>query len=98
MTTLERLRELDAKATPGPWYGRQGMFSNAINLHGEGQSVIGALCVEDAELVITMRNALPKLLALVDAGEKMRQENTCNPLLTVGQMAWDRAKAELEGE
>ena len=56
MSTLERLKELEAKATPGRWDVEcMPEFAN----------------YSDLQFIVEMRNALPKLLAVVEAGDEL---------------------------
>lgn len=87
MSTLERLKELEAKATPGPW--KQKGYRNlsvvdykvlAISTNhpnGDWENIfVNAVCIPDFELIVEMRNALPKLLALVDVVEEYFLDDT----------------------
>lgn len=72
MNTLERLKELEAKATPGPW--RSARVAESIEIRQEkfNKPRIAYLYEvgrSDAEFLVAMRNALPSLLAVVEAAE-----------------------------
>jgi len=76
MKLIDRLKELDAKATPGPWQSVEyGVHSRkkAIAGRGFGPLIDNHVCdtvicdQSDAELIAASRNALPKLLAFVEA-------------------------------
>lgn len=92
MNLIERLKELDAKATPGPWQWVQGNEvgdwhaivgprhdKNWIKASDDFILTDGSACGEysadidvdgpDAHLIAEMRNALPKLLAVVEASK-----------------------------
>ncbi|HYX39977.1 MAG TPA: hypothetical protein VE954_43325 [Oligoflexus sp.] len=67
MNTLDRLKELESKATPGPW-------DHDINGHlfqfkkpGHEGDIVWVDTFNDASLIVEMRETLPKILALVDA-------------------------------
>jgi Lar family restriction alleviation protein len=59
MTDIERLRELLAKATPGPWQVSGTGFLLSAERHCIGDGVYGP----DAQLIAAMHEALPNLLA-----------------------------------
>jgi hypothetical protein len=68
MNTIQRLKELHEKATPGPW---------RISLSGSVQSVSGDHARDgDGDLVVAMRNALPQLLAVAEAAQVLLE---CKP-------------------
>lgn len=75
MSTIQRLKELDAKALRAPWkplaiYGYVGGFG----VDGTTQT--------NKELIAEMRNALPSLLAVVEAAEGMMfHQKSTGPLL-----------------
>lgn len=85
MTLIERLKELEAKATPGPWnWDKCGKgFLLLVEYDGKGIPWVLDGIVEDREwgdasitgkradmdLIAEMRNALPKLLAVVEAAK-----------------------------
>jgi len=108
MNTLDRLKELEAKATPGPW--KSGSHDGRGVLHGPSieQPVCPISDVDfevigdheelgeygyihdvrppfrkqvDSELCAEMRNALPKLLAVVEALQKIPKEVFTHPLM-----------------
>jgi hypothetical protein len=64
MNTLDRLKELHEKATPGPWeatdLGDVRISNGGIHLDTECDK-------ENAQLIAEMRNNISKLLAVVDA-------------------------------
>lgn len=68
MKTIERLKQLLAKATPGPWYRSQNIVGS---YHATSGIVYGQICSdatwEDVDLIADTRNALPALLAVVEA-------------------------------
>lgn len=80
---LERLKELEAKATPGPWQAvGNGVHAKDRAIAGEGFLFDheGVLCDDDdARLIAEMRNALPKLLALAEAAKKFKKEFLTRP-------------------
>jgi hypothetical protein len=98
MSTLDRLKELEAKATPGPW--KSGSYDGRGVIHGPSTEhpvcPISDVDFEvigddeelgeygyihdvrppfrkrvDSELCAEMRNALPKLLAVFEAGNEL---------------------------
>lgn len=85
MKTIERLKQLLAKATPGPWSGYiqdndpYGPLVGIIDDHDTPHDVIR--CAEtsfdvepstaNVNLMAETRNALPALLAVVEAAEEL---------------------------
>lgn len=65
MNTIERLKELDAKATPGPWQTRfiYRAYSAGRDLPDLEYGTKPEQDWPDCELIAEMRNALPELLA-----------------------------------
>jgi hypothetical protein len=77
MTDIERLRELLAKATPGPWLTGSGAIlkpevaakpsAGVLSVNRAVVCLTGpderACSADDAELIVAMHNALPELLA-----------------------------------
>jgi hypothetical protein len=68
--TIERLRELEAAATPGPWAWRSrsidgptGRWIAYLPTEGEG--------LTDVELIAATRNALPALLDVAEAARQL---------------------------
>lgn len=59
---IERLKKLEADATPGPW----GYCFGQVIFNPHNRVVTTE---ENARLVAVSRNALPKLLAIVDKAE-----------------------------
>lgn len=86
MKTIERLKQLLAKATPGPWSGYiqdndpYGPLVGIIDDHDTPHDVIR--CAEtsfdvepstaNVNLMAETRNALPALLAVVEAAEELK--------------------------
>lgn len=73
MNFIDKLKELEAKATPGPWaWAGESKKEDDIN-GSDGYAVIcrdSGVYPPDADtgdLIITMRNCLPELLALASA-------------------------------
>ncbi len=65
LTDIERLEELEKKATPGEWSCRQsGMFEDSYSIEGIVRSHNHTPYVrkDDAELIAAARNALPALI------------------------------------
>lgn len=71
---LERLKALEAKATKGPWThaavdsDRYGLDHLVVFPNGEDASV---LTPADADFIVAARQALPALIARVEALEKV---------------------------
>ena len=79
MNTVEMLRELEASATPGPWfcegfdrYNQPVVRNDSLELlscwHHSVES-IEREAIENCRLVAAMRNALPALLRVADAAK-----------------------------
>lgn len=64
MSTIERLKELEAKATPGPWHAD---VPDQRIVSEKGKVVDYAFHDADLELIAEMRNNIAKLLAVVEA-------------------------------
>lgn len=103
---IDRLKELEASATPGPWRADLGNWDieqidprNEIcifdpmsrDIHPENKRV-HSYC--DMEFIVEMRNALPKLLAFVQAYDDSRQK--CGQLDFFWAM--DKARKALDQE
>lgn len=97
MTTLTpedraRLRDLAAKATPGPWEAGVDDLTCMANVHHDqeqrfwvadtGPARVEPTAMADSELIAAMRNALPALLDALDEAERERDE-------------WERAAMKL---
>jgi hypothetical protein len=76
--SIERLKELEAKATPGPWL--LATSNGGFIVEFDGNYVLDAFVSDvlaqdkqraNAKLIAEMRNALPKLLAVVEAGDEL---------------------------
>lgn len=83
---IAELRRLLLKATPGPWAFANWMSgdrpSSITSLHRPGQAEAVAICPRykadkfrqvDARLIIAAVNALPALLEVAEAAERMRE-------------------------
>jgi len=75
------LRELAAKATPGPWIVRQHVHAPAdarnkaldrVKVTGQ-IGPLGSFDREDGELIVALRNNLPAILSALEAVEGMRE-------------------------
>ena len=84
MSILELLKKLDAEATPGPWqyldaYRDTPEYLREADIGTRSEEIISrdsgvyGPSTEDAELIIHMRNALPKLLNVIEATLKAGQ-------------------------
>lgn len=97
---LERARQLEANATPGPWKDVSAYTDMpTASLHVEGASLIaGDLMLEDdAALVAYVRNRLPELLAVVEAARRRRAQCRAAPASCAGFCeAEDRALDALD--
>ena len=83
--TIERLKELDAAATPGPWTLNLGDDGQYVETHDRPRGMDprlwdGIVVVvsgptdeadPDGELIAAMRNALPALLAVAEAAANL---------------------------
>ena len=75
MIDIKKLRELEGKATPGPWEvydksGRVDFIYPAVGLvavDGDDENIILHITPADAALIAAARNAMPDLLDLVEA-------------------------------
>ena len=70
-STIKRLKELEKKATPGPW-------TEVESQHGceWGHPVFVPVC--DVELIQSARNALPKLIGMLEeAAEIIKEHADC---------------------
>ncbi len=84
MSIIQRLRELEATATPGPWEafagsvirGTREAYHHPLNDDGTPYyRYVGIRESEDAVLIAEMRNRLPKLLAVVEAARTYIDNN-----------------------
>jgi hypothetical protein len=87
MTPIERLRELMAKATPGPWKWDQGAYRDATKWLINDSDYVILSCIserggdsvypsnEDGELIVSAINHLPALLAVVEAAQAVMDEH-----------------------
>lgn len=72
MLDIEKLKELEAKATKGPW------TDNGVLMGGDRGQVLASMDEKSIRFIVTLRNALPSLIqeieqarAFRDAVEKM---------------------------
>lgn len=82
-SVIERLRRLEKEATKGPWHSGMACAPDehpenwdkysAIEQDSTGAILDGFECVadSDAALIVAMRNALPLLLRVAEAAERM---------------------------
>jgi hypothetical protein len=74
MSVVERLREMELAATKGPWeclFGYNNAGCPTGGIRNERYKTPGDWApIEDAELIAEMRNALPMLLAVVEAAKR----------------------------
>lgn len=105
MSTTQRLKDLLGRATPGPWECAWGAsrqpiaraYSTKADTDGKAFGLYGATMVpirvdEDMELCAESRNALPALLAVVEAAADVCEEW---PSPHVVKTPLDRRMAEL---
>lgn len=73
---LERLRELEQTATPGPWHvGSTGLIKHhAMWIASMSGSMSNPAIATDAALIAAARNHLPQLLDIAEAALEM---NVC---------------------
>lgn len=76
--TIERLRELEKKATPGPWstLDEEGEVhaETLQDAGGDPFHVIEATKPDDAEFICASRNLLPGLLAMLDEAVEIKDQ------------------------
>lgn len=83
MRIVDRLRELEAKATPGPWrtealsIGTRVRFSDSERRWSDDSvcAIESDMQYADAALIAATRNALGKLLAVAEAAMALRDAN-----------------------
>lgn len=101
---IEELRELEAKATPGPWevgetdkYGQQTVGDKFITLLSCWHHSVESLeeeSIANASLIAVMRNALPRLLSMLtpptdaELREAVERHEQMLELLHTGNEAW----------
>lgn len=81
MNTLERLQELAKAATPGPWvvggsYTVRTMRSSLdwiARMRDRHHSHADSEDAANAKLIVTLHNALPDLLAVVEAAKELAE-------------------------
>lgn len=68
MNRIEWLTKLEQSATPGPWYSAQRNDTDpGFVWAAPGSVVVADVLTDDHAFLAAMRNALPDLLAVVDA-------------------------------
>ena len=101
MTTTQQLKDLLGRATPGPW-----SIKWEFNIFGPGERLTAncggtssnrgdgeyAMNIANTKLVAEAVNALPALLAVVEAAENVRAEWTSKHVI---KTPLDRRMAEL---
>ena len=82
---IEELRELEAKATPGPWTNSLGTIESSEGWHiASVLGYVGPITKgANAALIAAMRNALPRLLAMLQppADAAVREALECGPTI-----------------
>lgn len=104
---IQELRRMEKEGTPRPWYSTEfgiGTKHNSGNVAGDYEQ--GQCCSHaDGELLCAARNALPKLLDIAEAGEKLAEAvraikddlDSCDdPSCECGPQSLVRALAEWE--
>ena len=119
MTLIEELKRLHAEATPGPWVSRDGV----TNIFGPQRRMVAlasaystnvnedrcaAENAANAALILALRNALPAIIAQLEAGQACADDllwaahqNDHGMVLTTAEVAevrtsiafWNAAKA-----
>lgn len=78
MTTLDRLRELEQAATPGPWNASMDTHPAHVARLGQwevyGRRYVSGVVARDAALIAEARNALPALLDIAEAARAVMEE------------------------
>lgn len=79
MSILERLKELHAKATPGPWHITEDLFNERPEVRDSGGRRIAVVTTDfplsaktvtaNAELITLLRSNLPALLEVVEGSK-----------------------------
>lgn len=69
MTVLDRLKELEAKATKGPWQADR----NFVDHHHAKSLCSCHTGPADAALIAAVRNALPHLIAVAEAAAMLKE-------------------------
>jgi hypothetical protein len=94
------LAELEKSASPAPWVVGPGTVAWFIRERSDdGPQVGNALLQEDADLIAATRNALPYLLAVVEAAwvETDAHSARCRCIVEI-RRALDALDAHLRGE
>lgn len=76
---IATLKSLAEKATPGPWCGYSepdvglpyGLFAGIVGQSGFMQ--MEPLIPIDIDLIVTLRNALPSIIAMAEENERLRE-------------------------
>lgn len=93
LTELDRLKELEAKATPGSWNTDKNDIDRhryLVRIRTANRGILfrttnyGKM-IEDAELVVAFRNLLPKLIAVVEAAKLILPHIPDGDLLGAGK-------------
>ena len=74
MTTIDEIEALLARATPGPWVQTEWM----VDASGLGRELASfeldePVDIDNAKLIVALRNAAPDLIAVVRAAAKVAQ-------------------------
>ena len=76
MTTIDEIEALLARATPGPWVQTEWM----VDASGLGRELASfeldePVDIDNAKLIVALRNAAPDLIAVVRAAAKLRHHD-----------------------
>ncbi len=90
---VSRLRELEKAATPGEWevIPDTDEIVHGATITDAAGDWIAEMLLKDAELASALRNAAPRLLALVECGEALRDAIR----LYVAEDNWNKVRAAL---
>lgn len=101
---LEDLKKLCDEATPGPWGSRMNPWTYRGTVDAKGEHVASTTRFEDGDFMAAAREALPKLIAVAEAADAMREElldaHDADPYIVKAASiaAFDTALAALESK
>lgn len=75
MSASARLRELDAGLTAGPWRANE-KWESSITVGGRHTFTTRMRTAQEAESIAALANALPEIVAVVEAAEEPAREVT----------------------
>ena len=99
MNTLDKLKELQAAATPGPWKvnpdgAEEWWYTDTILGEGGAGGAVASCTKGNAPLVVTAINALPALIEVAEAAKWVRE--TTNHAYVLNQAAVKGALKRLD--